>query len=60
MMQIVPKWKITLSRSSGPLLVLFISNRFLSNVLRTLADIELAEQPVSMSIVLIENPQQES
>jgi hypothetical protein len=58
MMQIVSKWKITITRSSAPSLVIFISDRFLSNVLRKLADLELEVEPVSMSIVLVENPQQ--
>jgi hypothetical protein len=59
MMQMIPKWKITMTRSSAPSLVLFISDQFLSNVLRKLADIEFEAEPTLMSIVLVENPPQQ-
>jgi len=59
MMQVVPKWRVTIARPSTAPLVLFISDQFLSNVLRKLADIELEQQPneVTIALVLIDGPQ---
>jgi hypothetical protein len=59
MMQIVPKWKITIVRPSAGSLAFFISDRFLSIVLRKLADIEFEDEPVSMSIVRVDSPSQQ-
>ena len=54
MMHVVPKWRVTLARPNAPSLVLFISDQFLSNVLRKLADIEFAQQPSDISIALVD------
>jgi hypothetical protein len=57
MMQVVPKWRVILAgRESAPPLVLFISDQFLSNVLRKLADIELQDEPTDLQITLVDDP----
>jgi hypothetical protein len=50
MMQMIPKWKITMTRSGAPSVVIFISDHYLSNVLRKLAEIEFDVVPQSVTI----------
>ena len=52
MLQVIPKWKVVVrfSELEEPL-ILFISDRFMSNAMRKIADIEFERTPFSITIM---------
>jgi hypothetical protein len=50
MMQVLPKWMVTVSMQSGQHVIFYISDNFLSNVLRAVSAIEFVGEPEEIRI----------
>jgi hypothetical protein len=53
MMQVVPKWKVTVSITNGSPLAFYVSEAHLANVLRTVSTIEFVGEVTAISIALL-------
>lgn len=56
MMQVIPKWKVTVTFQTGSAVVVFVSERHVGNVLRTVSSMDFSdnalEQPMRICVEL--------